>query len=67
MAEIRTLDTRERNFRTRLDELLAWETVSDAAVNATVERIIAEIRARGDAALLEYTRRFDRWQPADGR
>ncbi len=65
MTEIRTLDTRDGDFRARLGELLAWEAVSDAAVNATVERIIADIRARGDAALLEHTRRFDRWEPAD--
>jgi len=65
MAEIRTLDTRDRDFRARLDDLLVWERVADAAVNATVARIIADIRARGDAALLEYTRGFDRWEPAD--
>jgi histidinol dehydrogenase len=65
MAEITRLDTRDADFWTRLDALLAWESVSDAGVNQTVNGIIADIRARGDAALLAYTRRFDGWSPAD--
>ncbi len=65
MAEITRLDTRDADFWTRLDALLAWESVSDAGVNATVDRVIADIRARGDAALIEYTSRFDGWTPAD--
>ena len=64
MAEITRLDTRDADFWSRLDALLAWESVSDAGVNKTVNRIIADIRARGDAALIEYTRRFDGWVPA---
>src|SRR5512139_727353 len=65
MAEITRLDTRDADFRARLDALLAWESVSDAGVNATVNGILADIRARGDAALIDYTRRFDGWTPAD--
>ena len=65
MAEINRLDTRDPDFWPRLDALLAWESVSDAGVNATVDRIIADVRARGDAALMEYTGRFDGWAPAD--
>ncbi len=61
MAEITLLSTADADFRERLDALLAWESVSDAAVNGTVAGIIADIRTRGDAALLEYTERFDRW------
>jgi histidinol dehydrogenase len=64
MADIRTLSTDDPDFRRQLDGLLAWESVSDQAVNETVNGIIADVRARGDAALLEYTRRFDRWAPA---
>ncbi|MCB1867176.1 MAG: histidinol dehydrogenase [Gammaproteobacteria bacterium] len=62
MAEIRQLSTLDDNFRNQLDELLAWDLVSDQSVNQTVTEIIADIRARGDAALLEYTTRFDNWQ-----
>jgi histidinol dehydrogenase len=65
MADIARLDSRTPDFRQRLDALLAWESVSDEAVNRTVQEVIAAIRARGDAALVELTSRFDGWQPAD--
>jgi len=64
MADIQILNTREPDFRARLDALLSWESVSDASVNTRVAEILAGIRTRGDAALLDYTRRFDRWEPA---
>jgi histidinol dehydrogenase len=64
MVNIRKLDTSAPDFYQRLDALLAWESVSDGGVNQVVNEIIGEIRARGDAALLEYTRRFDAWEPA---
>ncbi len=60
MLGIKRLDTADSGFYTRLDELLAWESVSDAGVNETVRAILADVRRRGDAALLEYTRRYDR-------
>jgi histidinol dehydrogenase len=61
---IRRLDTTDEDFYTQLDALLAWEQVSDAQVEQTVREIISNIRTRGDAALLEYTNRFDRMQVA---
>ncbi|AKH20903.1 histidinol dehydrogenase [Sedimenticola thiotaurini] len=61
MSEIRQLATSDSDFQQQLDQLLAWESVSDDAVNTTVNDIIANIRQRGDAALLEYTNRFDGW------
>jgi histidinol dehydrogenase len=64
MAEITRLDTRNADFWARLDALLAWESVSDAGVNDTVNRVLADVRARGDAALVEYTARFDAWTPS---
>ena len=63
MAEIRRLATTDPDFDTALEALLAWETVSDAAVQQTVDGIIADVRARGDAALIELTGRLDRWRP----
>ncbi len=39
----------------------------DAKVRSTVESIIQDIERRGDAAVLEYSRRFDNWDPADFR
>ena len=67
MAEIRQLSTTDEDFQKHLDDLLTWESVSDQSVNETVNAIITDIRTRGDAALLEYTARFDNWQaPAAG-
>jgi histidinol dehydrogenase len=63
MAEIRTLSTDDKEFDSQLDELLAWESVSDADVQQVVEQVITDIRNRGDLALLEYTGRFDGWEP----
>ncbi len=64
MAEIRQLSTTDSDFDQQLERLLAWESVSDQAVKQTVDQIIADIRARGDQALLEYTSRFDGWEAA---
>ena len=61
MADIRTLTTTDSGFDGQLEELLAWEAVSDASVVETVNKIIADVRGRGDAALMEYTSRFDGW------
>jgi histidinol dehydrogenase len=60
MIAIRRLDTGEPDFDARLGELLAFESAQDPQVDAVAAKIIADVRARGDAALLEYTRRFDR-------
>lgn len=54
------LKTTDVDFWSRLEQLTAWEGVADTTVTATVQAILAEVRARGDVALLEYTRRFDR-------
>lgn len=56
---IRRLDSSDKNFSKQLQDLLAWESISDAAVSDTVNRIIADVVERGDAAVLDYTREFD--------
>jgi len=63
MTPIRRLSTADADFDRQLDALLAWDAAADAQVQQTVAAIVADIRARGDAALLEYTTRFDRWTP----
>jgi len=63
MAEIRRFATSDADFDARLTALLAWESVSDAQVQEIVDTIIRAIRERGDAALLDYTVRFDGWEP----
>lgn len=57
---IRRLNANEAGFDAELEKLLAWETVSDDQVNSTVKEIVESVRKNGDAALLEYTAKFDR-------
>ncbi len=57
--KIARLDARQADFNQHLDRLLAWEGVSDKAVNERVDEIIAAVRQRGDEAVVEYTARFD--------
>lgn len=64
MSDIRQFTTSDSDFQQRLDQLLAWESVSDASVNNVVNEVLSNIRQRGDAALQEYTHRFDGWQAA---
>lgn len=61
MVDICKLNTADADFQQQLDALLAWESVSDTAVNDVVQEVIGQIRARGDAALIDYTNRFDGW------
>ena len=56
---IRRLNAADPDFARHLQHLLSWESVSDDAVNQRVLEIIQAVRERGDAALVEYTRRFD--------
>jgi len=56
---IARLDTREASFDTDLDGLLEWDVSDDSEVLEIVRGVIAGIRAEGDKALLEFTRRFD--------
>jgi histidinol dehydrogenase len=60
MIAIARLHTAAPDFAERLAQLQAWESVSDADVSATVGEIVEAVRERGDEALVEYTRRFDR-------
>jgi len=57
---IKRLKTTQTDYQSQMDDLLAWEGVSDDNVNLTVRNILKDIRQRGDAALVEYTNKFDR-------
>ena len=59
-VELRRLSTAQADFSARLEQLTAIESSQDATVESAVAEILAAVRARGDAALLEYTARFDR-------
>jgi len=59
---MKQLNAGTANFYAELDAMLAWESVADDKVQATVKEILNAVRSRGDAAVLEYTNRFDRMQ-----
>jgi histidinol dehydrogenase len=62
--ELRRLDTTALGFDDELAALTDFESGQDEGVDATVAQIVSDVRARGDAALLECTRRFDRLDAA---
>lgn len=57
--DIRTFDSAQPGFEKTLDELLAWESVSDHQVQQIVTDILADVKSRGDEAVVEYSNRFD--------
>jgi histidinol dehydrogenase len=64
VTAIRRLNAADPDFGSALEHLLSWDSVSDASVNQRVLDIIAAVRERGDAALLDYTAQFDGLQVA---
>ncbi len=64
--KLRRLNSADRDFVAALAQLTSFENSQDPAVDEAVAGIVAEVRQRGDAALLEYTLRFDRWQADSG-
>lgn len=62
---IRRLDASAPDFIPTLDALLAFESGTDARIEEAVAGILADVRTRGDAAVVEYTRRFDRLEALD--
>ena len=59
---IQRLDTNDTEFWLKLDKRLAWDSVSDKSVFDTVNTILADVKNRGDQAIVEYTNKFDRMQ-----
>ncbi|MFN3883459.1 MAG: histidinol dehydrogenase [Rhodocyclaceae bacterium] len=57
---IRRLSSRDPEFLSTLDALLAFDHTTDEAIERTVAEVLAHVRTLGDAAVLDYTRRFDR-------
>ncbi len=58
--KLRKLDSTAADFKGQLDALLAFEANTDAAIETAVSTILNDVRKRGDAAVLEYTNRFDK-------
>ena len=61
---IRRWTSGDADFAAKLDGLRAFESAQNVETDRKVQDILAAVRTRGDASLLEFTHRFDRWQPA---
>ena len=59
MAQPLRLSTASPTFEADFKARLHWSADTDAAIEQRVAEILADVRARGDAAVLEYTERFD--------
>ena len=62
---LRQLRTADAGFEADFQRLLHWSAETDAAIEERVAQIIADVRERGDAAVLELTARFDGLQAAN--
>lgn len=60
MMKIKRLNTQDQGFDAELKALLAFETAQDDSIDLVVANILKDVKARGDAAVLEYTNRFDK-------
>lgn len=58
--QIRKLDSTALDFKPQLSAVLAFEANEDEAIDCAAAQILADVKARGDAAVLEYTNRFDK-------
>ncbi len=56
---LRQLRTADASFESELSRLRHWSAETDQGIEGRVTQILADVRARGDAAVLEYTARFD--------
>ena len=59
------LSTASATFEQDFAQRLHWSAEQDAAIEQRVADILADVRGRGDAAVLDYTARFDQLQAAD--
>ncbi|MDQ5960822.1 MAG: histidinol dehydrogenase, partial [Pseudomonadota bacterium] len=60
MVAIKRFSSTDADFKAQLDALLAFEGAQDEKIDQTVAAILADVKTRGDAAVIEYTNRFDR-------
>ena len=59
MVVIRRLSSTDKDFKTQLAQLTAFEGAQDETIDSTVAAICQDVRHRGDAAVIDYTARFD--------
>ena len=63
-VQIRQLSTADTGFEAECRRLQHWSAETDLAIEQRVAEILADVQQRGDAAVLEYTARFDGLQAA---
>lgn len=63
--DIRKLDSSADGFAKQLRDVLAFEASEDAAIDRAAAEILADVKTRGDAAVIEYTNKFDRLTAPD--
>ena len=56
---INKFSTQDRDFDSKLNSLIAWESASNEEVVRSVEKIINDVKVNGDASVLDYTNQFD--------
>lgn len=61
MATTARFSTSDADFNTRFEALRSWDSKADPQVATSVQDIIKDVRQRGDAALMDYTARFDQF------
>jgi len=59
-VSIKQLDFSDSNFSEELNKALAWDSISDAAVQDSVASILSDVKTRGDKAVVEWTNKLDR-------
>lgn len=63
--QIKRLNSSDANFKATLMASLSLPSADDSAIDAVVMGILADVKVRGDAAVLDYTKRFDRLSSAN--
>ncbi len=58
-VDIRQLSTARSDFEAEFQRVRHWSAATDLAIEQRVAEILADVRARGDAAVLDFTARFD--------
>jgi histidinol dehydrogenase len=56
---INKFSSQDRDFESKLNSLIAWESASNEEVGSSVEKIITDVKQNGDASVLDYTNQFD--------
>lgn len=67
MIKIKRFNSTDADFNSNIEKLLAFESAQDDAVDATVAKILADIKIRKNVALIEYTNQFDRLSATSGQ